>query len=232
MRLHPLVQADLVSLALICPGLRVYEFMGVCMWLVYSWIYWKNYLAVATPNPAHKWGADTTYLKHAMSTKLSSLMHNNYIEFFGRRFAPSYFYFSVVIYLANAIFVWHWNTDVHNGSNPFEIPIADFNAGSTKITEHRSVHGTHALKMTTYFTHKKRKKKKKKSAAAELQFNSCQYFGSPNPGISANLLLIKCESDGFALKKKERVGSSKSPMMSPSKGGLPGALETYCNEPC
>lgn len=39
MRLHPLVQTDLVSLALICPGLRVYDFLRACMWLVYSRIH-------------------------------------------------------------------------------------------------------------------------------------------------------------------------------------------------
>lgn len=31
MRLQPLVRADLVQLALICPGLRVYDFLGECV---------------------------------------------------------------------------------------------------------------------------------------------------------------------------------------------------------
>lgn len=83
-------------------------------------------------------------------------------------------------------------------------PFADFNTRRTEIRERHSVDLTHTLKKTTFLGTKK--KINNKSTAAELLFISCRYLASPYPGKSADLLLIKCESDGFVFEKK-RVGS-------------------------
>lgn len=83
MRLQPLVRADLVQLALICPGLRVYDFLGECVsdrggwgeWGGYSRIYCKNYLAVATANPLQQHTHTHTQATSAQ-TKKKQQQHN------------------------------------------------------------------------------------------------------------------------------------------------------------
>lgn len=103
MRLQPLVRADLVQLALICPGLRVYDFLGECVsdrggwgeWGGYSRIYCKNYLAVATANPLQqhththtqatsaqtkKKTTTTQHFRLSLSIRQSLFTHNNYSD--------------------------------------------------------------------------------------------------------------------------------------------------------
>lgn len=51
---------------------------------------------------------------------------------------------------------------MHNSSNPFETPVADFNTRRTEITERHSVDLTHILEMTTFGFYAQRKNNKKK----------------------------------------------------------------------
>lgn len=71
-------------------------------------------------------------------------------------FAPSYFYFCHRLYcLTNATIVVRLKVDLHNCSNPFETPTADFNARRTEIAWRQSVDLTQICEMRTFLSTKK-----------------------------------------------------------------------------